>query len=103
VLTLTVTHLVAARTATPHFVIFNIAVVFYLKGVQNARGNRMAAGVLLGLMIFSWAQFIITVQGRDALEHPSLFLPLPFGMFALVWLTRRMWWESDPEIGEGVS
>jgi hypothetical protein len=92
VVTLVVTHLVALRTATPHFVVFNIVIIFYLKWLQRKRGATLA--VLAFLFVFSWAHFLITVQGRNSLEHPSLFLPLPLVTFALIWLTRRLWWSD---------
>lgn len=96
--TLVVTHLVALRTATPHFVVFNLILVFYLNYIRHRYGGFAAAGFLLLLFAFSWAQFIITVQGRATLEHPSLFLPLPFALAILLWLTRRLWWEHAPPI-----
>jgi hypothetical protein len=94
VLTLIVTHLIALRTATPHFVVFNIAIIFYLKRIARKRGVLSAIGALAVLAIFNWAQFLITVQGRETLEHPSLFIPMPFVMLVLIWLTRRLWWSE---------
>lgn len=100
-LTLVVGHMVALRTATPHFVVFNIMIVFYLKRISRVYGNLAAIGVIVGLFVFSWAQFAITVQGRDSLEHPSLFLPLPIAMLTLLWLTRHRWWsEAAPQMAE---
>lgn len=98
-LTLTVTHLVALRTATTHFVVFTLPLVFYSRLISRRRGgNLWVALVLLALLILPWAQFLITVQGRDSLEHPSMFLPPTFGLFALLWLTRRAWWNAEPLI-----
>ena len=94
VLTLIVTHLIALRTATPHFVVFNIAIIFYLKRIARKYGALSALGALTALAIFNWAQFLITVQGRETLEHPSLFIPMPFVMLMLVWWTRRLWWSE---------
>lgn len=101
-LTLIVTHLIALRTATPHFVVFNLAILFYVRDKQRSRGSWWAAGIILILFVFSWAQFIITVQGRASLEHPSLFLPLPFLLFAIVWFTRRLWWQHAPVIPDAL-
>jgi hypothetical protein len=98
VLTLLVTHLVALRTATPHFVVFNVAIVFYLLRIARTRGNLSVAGTVFTLFITSWALFAITIPGRDAIEHPVLFLPLPLALFALVWITRRLWWDKAPQI-----
>ena len=95
-LALVVTHLIAIRTATPHFVVFNLIFIFYLNRLSLRFGNWVAGLAALTLFIFSWAQFLITVQGRGTLEHPTLFLPLPFGLFILLWLTRTMWWRDAP-------
>jgi hypothetical protein len=92
-LTLVVTHLIAARTATPHFVVFNLAIVAYLQQAQRRLGSAAVVALLAAMTIFHWAQFALTIQGRGNLEHPSLFLPLPLAMFALLLLTRRWWWE----------
>jgi hypothetical protein len=96
-MTLLVTHLVAMRTATPHFVVFNLAILFYLKQVSRRYGQLAAAGIVGGLFVFSWVQFITTIGGRD-FEHPVLFLPLPLTLFAIVWVTREMWWRDAPQI-----
>lgn len=91
-MTLVVTHLIAARTATPHFVVFNLAIVAYLQQVQRRLGSVAVVALLAAMTVFHWAQFALTIQGRGNLEHPSLFLPLPLAMFALLLLTRRWWW-----------
>ena len=98
-LTLVITHLVALRTATTHFVVFYIPLIFYLRELARGIHGRawLVGGVLLALFILPWAQFLITVQGRDTLEHPSLFLPPTFGLLALLWLTRRRWW-AEPAV-----
>jgi hypothetical protein len=36
----------------------------------------------------------MTIEGDQ--EHPVMFLPLPFLMLAVLWLTRRMWWQKAP-------
>lgn len=95
-LTLIVTHLVALRTATPHFVVFNLMLVFYLARLDRSSGARAVVAALLALLLFSWVLFLVTVQGRASLEHPLLFLPLPLALLALVWHTRRTWWQSAP-------
>ncbi len=99
-LTLTVTHLVALRTATTHFVVFIIPLVFYFKLItQRSRwGSLWVALILLALLILPWLQFLITVQGRNSLEHPAMFLPPTFGLYLLLWLTRRLWWQAAPVI-----
>lgn len=102
-LTLCVTHLVALRTATPHFVVFNLIWLFYLsrwaqKGIQWRVGM-----VLVGAFIALWVLFFITVQGRDALEHPIMFLPPSFLAFGLLIITRKLWWSDAPQLPEGTT
>jgi hypothetical protein len=97
--TLTVTHLVALRTATTHFVVLIIPLIFYLKILsQRRKGNLWAALVLLALLVIPWAHFMVTIQGRHSLEHPALFLPPTFGMILLLWVTRQRWWKAAPVI-----
>lgn len=91
-LTLTVTHLVAPRTATPHYVVFLLPAIFYLSLLARKRRGGLWIGLLLlALLVLPWLHFVATVQGE--FEHPTVYLPLPFGMLALLWLTRRLWWE----------
>ncbi|MBZ0291002.1 MAG: DUF2029 domain-containing protein [Anaerolineae bacterium] len=98
-ITLTITNLVAFRTATPNYVVFTIPLVYYLKVIaQHSRrwGGLWAGVVLLALLVFHWAHFLITIQGRGDSEHGSLLLPLPFGMLLVLLLTRRLWWRAQP-------
>ncbi|MBI5669041.1 MAG: DUF2029 domain-containing protein [Chloroflexi bacterium] len=91
-LTLTVTHLIAPRTATPHYVVFLLPLIFYLALIARKRRSGLWVGlVLLALLVLPWLHFVATVEGE--FEHPTVYLPLPFGMLALLWLTRRRWWE----------
>jgi len=92
-LTLVVTHLVALRTATPHFVIFNVVWLFYIRKFKSA-GVFLALGVQF---IGMWLLFFITVQGRDTLEHPIMFIPTTFLAFALLIITREQWWHEKFE------
>ncbi len=94
VLTLTVTHLIAPRTATPHYVVFIIPLVFYSVLIQ--RGNRrwgvlIVVLILLLLLVIPWLHFLWTVDGE--FENPTLYLPLPFLVLALLWFSRRHWWK----------
>jgi hypothetical protein len=97
-LTLVFTHLVAVRTATPHFVVFNLALIFNFLHLSRWRGSVVVGAVLMALFVMNWAHFLITVQGRGSLEHPSLFLPLPFVIFGLLLLKRRLWWQYAPRV-----
>ncbi|GAB4441958.1 MAG: hypothetical protein Kow00120_10670 [Anaerolineae bacterium] len=98
-LTLTITHLVALRTATPHFVVFIIPLVFYFKVLTSADRRRGSWAVLLieaALFVGMWALFLTTVQGR--FEHPIVYLPLPFGMLLLLLATRKLWRDRAPRV-----
>jgi len=94
-LTLTVTHLAALRTATPHFVVFVIPLTFYLREVSR-RGDRWVALALAALLALPWMHFLATIAGD--FEHPTMYLPVPFGALALLWLTRWWWWGAPPVI-----
>jgi hypothetical protein len=96
-LSLTVTHLTATRTATPHYVVFIIPLIFYLKLLTQhyrRQGGLWAALILMALLVIPWVHFVNTVAGE--FEHPTVYLPLPFGMLLLLWLTRAQWWNSSP-------
>jgi len=90
-LTLVITHLSAVRTATPHFIVFVIPLLFMLKRIARRWGNGWAALLVAGYVVLPWAQFLTTLDGRQ--EHESLFVPAPFALLLLLWLTRRWWWE----------
>jgi hypothetical protein len=97
-LTLTVTHLVALRTATPHFVVFTFVIVFYCREITRAarrRGPFVVAAILVGLVVGLWWLFLATVVNR--FEHPILYVPLPVGCLIVLWFTRRLWWQAAPE------
>jgi hypothetical protein len=94
-LTLTVTHLVALRTATPHFVVFTFVLVVYFREITRAdrqRGPLLVAGIMVGLAVGLWWLFLATVINR--FEHPILYLPLPVGSLILLWFTRHVWWQA---------
>jgi hypothetical protein len=103
-LTLVVTHLVALRTATPHFVVFVIPMVFYFWQLERQaprRGKWVIALIELVLLIGLWVLFLLTVEAR--FEHPAMYLPLPFGMLILLLLSRRMWTQHAPLTPLGVT
>lgn len=92
-MTLTVTHLIGLRTATPHFVALTMPLVFYLRGLAQAGRGWRAAALVAALVALPWAHFLLTL-GADKFEHPTLFLPLPLLALAALWLTRRRWWAA---------
>lgn len=92
-LTLTVTHLVAVRTATPHFVAFLIVLVFIFREITRAYrryGPWLVAALMIGLSVGLWGLFLTTLYGTR-FEHPINYLPLPLGALIFLWLTRRRW------------
>jgi hypothetical protein len=96
-MTLTITHLVAPRTATPHFVVFIIPLLFYLRWLtttyRKRGGNLYALGLLALLFIQQWAHFMLTVAGE--FEHPTMYLLTPFFVFVLLSVTRQLWWNDS--------
>lgn len=96
-LTLTVTHLIALRTATPHFVVFVVPLIFYFKTLTDAdrrRGTWVVLLIQLVLLVGLWALFLATVQAK--FEHPAMYLPLPFGMLIVLLISRPLWWDAVP-------
>lgn len=89
-LTLVITHLSAVRTATPHFVVFVIPLIFMLKWVARRWGSGWAALLVAAYLVLPWAQFLATVGGSR--EHASMYVPVPFGLLIVLWVTRRWWW-----------
>jgi hypothetical protein len=90
-LTLTMTHLVIPRTATPHYVVFIYVLVFYLKQISLSRqgGFWIAAGLMTGGSIILWGLFAVTLQGR--FENAINYLPLPILAVILLLLTPGLW------------
>lgn len=100
--TLTITHLSALRTATPHFVIFTIPLVFYFKQLGLRRANaRWITLILIATLILPWIQFLLTVDGD--FEHRSMYLVPPLAMLILLVGTRQRWWRAGSVIGNSES
>jgi hypothetical protein len=96
--TLAITHLVAPRTATPHYAAFILPLVFYFAEWtrrNRKQGSLWVALTLMVLTVIPWVHFVATVEGE--FEHPTVYLPLPFIIVALLWFTRRQWWQRAPE------
>jgi hypothetical protein len=99
-LILTITNLVAIRTATPHYVMFTFPLMFYWRMLsQRAHGSQLIVLLLALLFLIPWIHFLLTVEGE--FEHPTVYLPLPLGMFLILWLTRRWWWASPSVLAGG--
>lgn len=91
-LTLTITHLVAPRTATPHYVIFTLPFIVWLKDIARRQTLRGAVIVLL-VIVLPWIHFITTVANK--FEHPAVYVPVPFLTLVMLWRMRRRWWKSS--------
>ena len=95
-LTLIITHIIALRTATPHFVVFIIPLVFYFKALaeeDRRRGPWVVLLILVTLLVGSWFLFLSTLGwlGSSIIEHPANYIPLPFGMLLVLLLSSRLW------------
>jgi len=93
--TLTVTNLVAYRTATPHYVALVAPIFMIAKTLENrwTKAGRWINGVLfLALFVGLWGVFIATVKGTD--EQAIVYLPVPFLVLFLLWWIR--WWAVRP-------
>jgi hypothetical protein len=86
--TLVVTHLVAPRTATTHFVVFTFPLVMMLRDLAARRpwGPPVAAAAMLILTVSMWWLFLATVSGNQ--EANIVHVPLPLLMLALMLATR---------------
>jgi hypothetical protein len=93
-ITLTITHLVGLRTASPHFIVLFIPLVFYLRNWSRQRKPLWIGLTLFALFLLPWLHFSLTI-GDAKFEHPTVFLPLPLLTMVVLLLTRRQWW-SDP-------
>ncbi|MFN2269737.1 MAG: glycosyltransferase family 87 protein [Anaerolineae bacterium] len=93
-LCLVVTNLVAVRTATTNYVILLLPLVMVFRALQRRRvGVWWILLIEVVLLVGMWVLFLTTLQGK--FEHPSVYLPLPFGLLA-VFVLARYWL-----VGEG--
>ncbi len=90
-LTLTVTHLISVRTATPHFVVFILPIVFYFRLLYRVPryGRWLVAGTMLMMNVALWWLFLTTLTGH--FEHAVNYLPLPWGVLLLLLTTQNLW------------
>ncbi|MFN8380279.1 MAG: glycosyltransferase family 87 protein [Anaerolineae bacterium] len=104
-LTLVMSQLIGLRTATPHFVVLLIPLIWYFKMLDRQGRNLWTLLILLGIFLLPWIQFVLTVDGRQ--ENPWMFVPLPFVMLILLLATRRAWWKdgslNPPAVGKAAA
>ena len=86
--TLVVTNLVALRTATTNYVMMYPVLFLGLKLLAGRIPHGLGYVALFYAVSFVglWALFFVTVDGQ--FEHPIIYLPLPFGLTALLLLGR---------------
>lgn len=97
-LTLVVTHCVAPRTATPHYVVFVLPLVFYLAQWARSRMTGRMTVVMVVWLLVPWLHFLMTVI--EGFEHPTVYLPAPFLFLMALLLTRRAWFSRGLGVGE---
>lgn len=85
-LTLVITHLIAPRTATTHYIVFLFPLTLMLRDWIGRKQNTLAYGVLALMLVGLWVLFIQTTIGEA--EANIMFVPLPLLMLALVVMTR---------------
>lgn len=97
VVTLLITHTVAPRTATPHYVVFTLPLIFYLKRLMSMprRGTLYSLLLLAALFILPWLHFLLTIDGN--FEDPTVFLPVPILLGIVLWWTRHLWWQATDD------
>lgn len=88
-LTLTITHLVAPRTATPHYVIFTLPLIVWLKDLAR-KSTLIPLLIILLVIVLPWLHFMMTVTNK--FEHPAVYVPVTFLTLGLLWVTKRRWW-----------
>jgi hypothetical protein len=93
-LTLTITHLILLRTATPHFVVYVYVIVFFLRelyraGKRQPRPGLYMIGAMFVITASLWWLVLATLVNR--FEHPVVYLPVPFGSLVLLLLFRQRW------------
>jgi hypothetical protein len=87
-LTLVITHIIAPRTATTHFIVFLFPLVMLFRDLsqQSRWGLPLVVGLMLILCFGMWALFILTLSGRQ--ESDFVHVPLPILMLVLMISTR---------------
>jgi hypothetical protein len=94
---LTMTHLVGLRTASPHFIVLIVPLLFYLRNWARQRKPLWIGLTLFALFLLPWLHFTLTIGDRK-FEHPTVFLPLPLLALIVLLLTRRQWWGGTSDV-----
>jgi len=82
-LTIVISHLVALRTATPHYVVFLFVLIPLLKR-WSERGVWLPIAVLLALFVGYWGLFALTQDSQA--ESNLMFVPPPLIMLGLLFI-----------------
>jgi hypothetical protein len=99
-LTIVITNLVAIRTATTNYVVMLPALLLVFAMWSQRWGKSGSRMVILTMLLYTigiWALFITTLQ-EGSVEHPVVYLPLPFLLLAGLWWSR--WWATRPVVLE---
>ena len=90
-MTLTITNLIALRTATTNFVgLYPALVLIFALWHERwgRRGSVVISLTLLALLVGLWSLFVTTLEGNR--ESAAMYLPLPLLTLAGLWWSR--WW-----------
>ncbi|HSB89200.1 MAG TPA: glycosyltransferase family 87 protein [Anaerolineales bacterium] len=89
-LTLVITHFVAPRTATTHFVPLMLPLFMaFALAADSPRSTAWAAVVLSVLLVGTWWLFLATVEGIQ--ESALTYLPIPIALLVLLPWMRSRW------------
>lgn len=95
-LTFTITNTASPVIATPHFVVFFIPLIFYLKHLSKIkRGNLWFTLLLLFLLVEPWIRFLMTIDAIEKLENAAwMTYPEAIVILLSLWFMRHLWWEQ---------
>lgn len=92
-MTLAITNLISLRTATTNYVVLLVALAVVFRAWEDRwSGAKLLTWVTLAaILVGLWALFLMTVDGN--IEHPVMYLPLPYLSIAMLLWTR--WWTVE--------
>ncbi|MEM9949974.1 MAG: glycosyltransferase family 87 protein [Chloroflexota bacterium] len=91
--TLTVSNIAAPVVATPHFTVFMIPLIFYLKHLNRQRQyKKWIIPMLLVILVEPWIRFLLTLEAESQLEHWFIYFPEPIVILVSLWIFRELWW-----------